>query len=104
MRCYPGAVPNVARAALAGAALLVPGCASVPACPRKGGPPWSEWITTHFRTWTDLGEGEAEEVADQFEQMRASLMGFARRGLLAPSQPRWPSSSESGPRPARPYP
>jgi hypothetical protein len=62
-------------------------CAALPPCPRDGGPRWSEWATPHLRLLTDLDDDDAEETADALEELRASLVAVAWRGLPEPQRP-----------------
>jgi hypothetical protein len=64
------------------AALTVAGCATIPACPEKGGPEWLELTTAHFRVRSDLDRDDAEEVARGFEELRASELE-----LIWPGEP-----------------
>jgi hypothetical protein len=77
----------VTRSRLALALLPALACAALPPCPREGGPAWSEWATPHLRLLTDLGEEDGEETADALEELRASLVAVAWRGLPEPPRP-----------------
>jgi hypothetical protein len=63
---------------------LLAGCATLPPCPAKGGPPWSEWTTPHFRLVTNLPDDDAETAAAGFEELRAALVLAAWRKAPAP--------------------
>jgi hypothetical protein len=53
------------------------GCATLPPCPAKGGPAWTEVTTRHFAIRTDLDADDAGELARQLEETRAALMTLA---------------------------
>jgi hypothetical protein len=66
------------RAALTAAAVLSTlGCATLPPCPAKGGPAWTELSTRHFVIRTDLAADDANELARQLEESRAALLTLA---------------------------
>jgi hypothetical protein len=65
------------RVALASLAALTLGCATVPPCPAKGGPAWTELSTRHFVIRTDLAAADASELARQLEESRAVLLTLA---------------------------
>ena len=69
--------PRVRAALTAGVALAALGCATLPPCPAKGGPPWSELSTRHFHVRTDLAADDADELARRLEETRAVLMTLA---------------------------
>jgi len=66
------------RAALTTALVLAAlGCATLPPCPAKGGPAWTELTTRHFAIRTDLDAADAAELARRLEESRAALMTLA---------------------------
>jgi hypothetical protein len=66
------------------AALLAPACATLPACPAKGGPTWSEWAGPHILLLTDLDDGDAREALRGLEQVRAGVLAAAWRRAPEP--------------------
>jgi hypothetical protein len=67
---------------------LAAGCAHLPACPGRGGPPWNEWSSPHFRLLTDVeGEEEAETLATQLEHFRAAIVAAAWRDVSEAREP-----------------
>lgn len=65
--------------AICGLALLVAaqlGCATVPACPAKGGPPWRELTSDHFVLRTDLQEDAALLALRHLEDARAAMLAL----------------------------
>jgi hypothetical protein len=59
-------------------------CASLPACPARGGPAWTEWDTPHFQLLTDLDAADAQAVALHFERLRAAVLLAAWRRAPEP--------------------
>ena len=58
--------------------LALAGCAHNPfraplTCPARGGPPWTELESPHFRMRTDLGVNEARRVLGEFEVIYGML-------------------------------
>jgi hypothetical protein len=66
--------PILALAALGMLAAAWLGCATVPACPSKGGPAWTELTSAHFVVRTDLRTTDAEDLVRALEETRASLL------------------------------
>lgn len=63
------------RAGLWALALTVHvGCATVPACPAKGGPTWRELTSDHFVVRTDIDEADALVVLRRLEDARAAML------------------------------
>jgi len=50
------------------------GCATVPACPAKGGPAWRELTSEHFVLRTDLQQEAAQMVLRHLEDARAAML------------------------------
>ncbi|HEY4395865.1 MAG TPA: hypothetical protein VGP64_17490, partial [Polyangia bacterium] len=71
----------LAAAASAGAA----GCATLPACPAKGGPRWRELTTRNVTLRTDLDETEARETIRRLEEIRAALLAVFWPGAAPPA-------------------
>jgi hypothetical protein len=65
-------------------ALVGIGCASLPPCPHRGGPPWREYVTAHFEVRTDLDPDDAEEVVRSLEETRATMLATAWGGGAEP--------------------
>jgi hypothetical protein len=68
---------SVRAARAAGLVAITLGCATVPPCPAKGGPAWTELSTRHFIIRTDLTADDADELARQLEESRAALLTLA---------------------------
>jgi hypothetical protein len=68
------------------AALAAPACATLPACPARGGPAWSEWTGPHILLLTDLDDDDAREALRGLEQMRAGVLAAAWRRAPEPSE------------------
>jgi tetratricopeptide (TPR) repeat protein len=49
-------------------------CAHRNVCPAKGGPPWRELTTRHFRVWTDLDAAAANTTVQHLEHYRKALL------------------------------
>ena len=62
----------------------IAGCATVPAWPAKGAPPWREAISTHFRLRSDLDEDDARETIRRLEEIRASMLAMVWPGAPDP--------------------
>jgi hypothetical protein len=60
----------VSVAALAGSS----SCATLPACPARGGPAWHELRSPHFTLRTDLDESDARTTIDRLEEVRAAML------------------------------
>jgi hypothetical protein len=75
------ALQVVASVALATAST---GCATVPACPAKGGPAWLELTSTHFHVRTDLDPADAAEAVRTFEEIRAAMLATVWPGAPDP--------------------
>ncbi len=76
------------RAPIVGGLLAALGCATLPPCPAKGGPAWTEVTTPHFSIRTDLDADDAGELARQLEETRAALMTLAWPNAADPPD-RW---------------
>jgi hypothetical protein len=50
------------------------GCATVPACPARGGPTWWELTSPHFTLRTDLDESDARTTIGRLEEVRAAML------------------------------
>jgi tetratricopeptide (TPR) repeat protein len=69
------AVIAIVAVVFAGAVvLLASGCASLPACPARGGPAWIELTTAHFTVRTDLDDTAARGVIHELEETRAAML------------------------------
>ena len=64
--------------------LIGVGCATVPPCPARGGPAWTQWESDHFVVLTDLGAEDALEVVRGFEDMRQAVLLAAWRRAPEP--------------------
>jgi Tfp pilus assembly protein PilF len=73
-----------ARAAVVLALGAVAGCATLPACPAKGGPVWREVTSAHFRLRSDLGEADARETVRRLEEVRAAMLATVWPGAPDP--------------------
>jgi hypothetical protein len=65
-------------------ALAIAGCASLPPCPGRGGPAWSELRSEHFDLMTDLDAADARAALRGFEELRAAVMLAAWRRAPEP--------------------
>jgi hypothetical protein len=71
--------------ALAGlATLLASACATLPPCPARGGPAWTEWTSPNFVLMTDLDEADARVALRDFEELRTAVLLAAWRRAPAP--------------------
>jgi hypothetical protein len=66
------------------AALAESACATLPPCPARGGPAWTEWTSTHFLLLTDLAEADARGALRDFEERRAAVLVAAWRRAPEP--------------------
>ena len=76
------------RRALWGLAFLVTaqlGCATLPACPAKGGPAWLELTSDHFVMRTDMEEPAALVVLRRMEDARAAMLAMVWRHAPDPA-------------------
>jgi hypothetical protein len=64
--------------------LAAPTCATLPACPARGGPAWTEWTSSHFVLLTDLDEADARSTLRDFEELRAAVLLAAWRRAPEP--------------------
>jgi hypothetical protein len=55
------------------AGLASSSCASLPPCPARGGPAWTEWTSTHFVLLTDLDDDDARSTLNDYEELRAAV-------------------------------
>lgn len=62
----------------------IAGCATLPACPAKGGPIWREAVSTHFRVRSDLDEDDTRETVRRLEEIRASMLAILWPGAPDP--------------------
>ena len=62
----------------------IAGCATLPACPAKGGPTWREAVSAHFRLRSDLDEPDARETIRRLEEIRASMLATVWPGAPDP--------------------
>jgi hypothetical protein len=62
----------------------IAGCATLPACPAKGGPVWREAVSTHFRVRSDLDEDDTRETVRRLEEIRASMLAILWPGAPDP--------------------
>ena len=62
----------------------IAGCATLPACPAKGGPTWREALSAHFRVRSDLDEPDARETIRRLEEIRASMLATVWPGAPDP--------------------
>jgi hypothetical protein len=61
------------------------GCATLPACPAKGGPVWREVTSAHFSLRSDLDEADARETARRLEEVRAAMLALVWPGAPDPA-------------------
>ncbi len=59
---------------VAAVVLAAAGCATLPACPARGGPAWTELTTEHFVVRTDLPDDAAREVIRELEETWAAML------------------------------
>jgi hypothetical protein len=59
--------------------LATSACATLPPCPARGGPAWTEWTSAHFVLMTDLDEADARSALRDFEELRAAVLLAAWR-------------------------
>jgi hypothetical protein len=69
---------------LAAAPVAVGACATVPACPAKGGPTWRELTTRTITLRTDLDEAEARETIQLLTEIRAAMLALFWPGAPEP--------------------
>src|SRR5687767_5341709 len=85
----PRAILHSALVICVACALLL-GCAQYgarPACPAKGGSPWVEVSSAHFRVVSDLPLGDTESVARELEQRFDALNQAIFVHTRAPAEP-----------------
>jgi hypothetical protein len=73
------------RLALLVLAALVASCATLPPCPARGGPAWTQWESAHFILLTDLDAADAQEAVRGLEQARAAVLAAAWRRAPEPA-------------------
>ena len=64
--------------------LATSACATLPPCPARGGPAWTEWTSAHFVLMTDLDEADARAALRGFEELRAAVLVAAWRRAPEP--------------------
>lgn len=62
----------------------VAGCATLPPCPKEGGPEWSEIRSEHFLVRTDLAAPDAVELTRELEEMRTVILAVGWSGAPTP--------------------
>jgi hypothetical protein len=77
-------MPSIRRLAAALLMLVPTACASLPPCPARGGPAWTEWTTPHFEILTDLDDEDARGAVKGFEELRAAVLQAAWRRAPEP--------------------
>jgi hypothetical protein len=60
------------------------GCATTLPCPARGGPPWRELTSDHFRLRTDLDPADAEQTVRALEESRAVMLAVVWPGSPQP--------------------
>jgi tetratricopeptide (TPR) repeat protein len=73
-------------AGLAVLALVSLTCATLPPCPAKGGPTWTELTSDHFRLRTDLDAEVAAEAIRTLEEIRAAMLALVWPNARVSSQ------------------
>lgn len=64
---------------------VVGACATLPACPAKGGPTWHELTTRNVTLRTDLDEADAREAIRRLEEIRAAMLAVFWPAARAPA-------------------
>ena len=62
--------------AVVGAVTVGLGCATLPPCPARGGPAWSEYSSEHFELQTTMEAPIAKGVVRMLEETRAAMLGM----------------------------
>ena len=62
-------------------------CATLPPCPARGGPVWTEWTSPHVVLLTDLDEDDARSALRDFEELRKAVLVAAWRRAPEPRGP-----------------
>jgi hypothetical protein len=62
-------------------------CATLPPCPERGGPVWTEWTSPHVVLLTDLDEDDARSALRDFEELRKAVLVAAWRRAPEPRGP-----------------
>jgi hypothetical protein len=65
-------------------AIAAASCATLPPCPSRGGPAWTEWTSPHVVLLTDLDEGKARLALRDFEELRRAVLAAAWRRAPEP--------------------
>lgn len=60
-------------------------CATMPACPAKGGPTWLEVTSRNITLRTDLDEANARETIARLEEIRAAMLALVWAGAPEPA-------------------
>jgi hypothetical protein len=68
-------------------ALAASSCATLPPCPARGGPVWTEWSSPHVVLLTDLDEDDARAALRDFEELRSAVLAAAWRRAPEPRGP-----------------
>jgi hypothetical protein len=68
------------------AVLATAGCATLPPCPARGGPAWTEWTSPHVVLETDLDEPDARAALHDLEELRSAVLIAAWRRMPEPRQ------------------
>jgi hypothetical protein len=74
------------RVVLATLVLQAAACATLPPCPERGGPTWTEWTGPHVVLLTDLDQADALTTLRDLEQRRRAVLLAAWRRLPEPRQ------------------
>ncbi len=65
--------------------VAVGACATLPACPAKGGPTWRELTSRNVTLRTDLDEPDARETIRRLEEIRAAMLALFWPTARAPT-------------------
>lgn len=64
--------------------LIASGCASMSACPARGGPAWTQVTSPHFKLRTDIPTAEARDLIATLEETRAAMVMLGWPGQPEP--------------------